>query len=266
MRTILHLSDLHIQGKKRPDEQVVRLFQKVMDRWSTGIKPLVIITGDIVDNGTEKEFKAARDLLAPLREKGFPLYLVPGNHDYGWHGSIAQSKKFKLFKKYLYAGQNISYPMTPPQLEDMALIGLNSMAAELDLRKGGLLANGELGKDQINFTIELIDQIKAQSPNKKIVLFLHHHPFIFPKKSWIEKVIEYAGHHLKDGNTFMKRINGKVDMLLFGHDHLHINFSKGSKDSLAEKYNIPVILSCGSIVVNNSLPGWVIENGKVSDF
>ncbi len=39
---------------------------------------LVLITGDLVDQGTEVEYRHLRDLLAPLRA---PLYLALGNHD-----------------------------------------------------------------------------------------------------------------------------------------------------------------------------------------
>jgi len=266
MRIILHLSDLHITGKPHTDIRVQQLFQKVLQRWSGKEKPLIVITGDIVDDGKEKQFQVAAELMRTLRDRGFLLYPIPGNHDYGWHGSIARSKKFELFKKYLLPGQHIAYPWTPEPIDHIALIGLNSMAAEADLRQGGLLADGELGANQIRLTQELIRQIRFNHPQRKIVIFLHHHPFIFPQKSWIGQAIEYAGHRLKDGVRFMKAIQGQVDYLLFGHDHLHLNFSAGTSADLSQKYRIPVILSCGSVVKDN-LPGWIIHaNGTVENF
>lgn len=39
---------------------------------------VVIATGDLVDSGSVAEYRALRDLLAPL---SMPVYLVPGNHD-----------------------------------------------------------------------------------------------------------------------------------------------------------------------------------------
>jgi 3',5'-cyclic-AMP phosphodiesterase len=39
---------------------------------------LVLLTGDVAEEGTAAEYAAARDLLAPLRA---PLRVIPGNHD-----------------------------------------------------------------------------------------------------------------------------------------------------------------------------------------
>jgi len=80
---IAHLSDPHL----RP---VGTLYQGVVDsnamftaavRQLNSMFPrpdLVILSGDLVDDGTQAEYAVARDLLAGIVQ---PLLLIPGNHD-----------------------------------------------------------------------------------------------------------------------------------------------------------------------------------------
>ena len=134
-------------------------------------------------------------------------------------------------------------------------IGLNSMKGELG-HLDKWLADGELGEKQLNSTRGILKDLKKRTKEEKdkekVILFLHHHPFIFLHHTKIsKKIYEKVGHYLKDGEEFMDKINGLVDILLFGHDHEHINFSD---TALSEKYNIPYILSCGkSTIVSSEL-------------
>ena len=80
---IAQLSDPHL----RPPGA---LYQGLVDsnamfgaalRHLTGLSPapdLVILSGDVVDEGTAAEYTVARDMLAGLRQ---PLLAIPGNHD-----------------------------------------------------------------------------------------------------------------------------------------------------------------------------------------
>ena len=80
---LCQISDLHI----KPDRKLA--YRKVdtatmLERCVARILALpqvpdvVIATGDLVDFGTEAEYRLLRGLLAPLT---MPLYLLPGNHD-----------------------------------------------------------------------------------------------------------------------------------------------------------------------------------------
>lgn len=80
---IAHLSDLHIrpqgilyQGLVDSNtmcEQAIAHLNSLMPR-----PDVVIITGDLVDEGLPQEYAMARTLLAGIEQ---PLLMIPGNHD-----------------------------------------------------------------------------------------------------------------------------------------------------------------------------------------
>ena len=247
---ILHISDLHI-GKEadvRRWKESEKLVREIKRAWGhDGDKPLVLITGDVVDDGTEVEFIEARRILRPLRGAGFHVVPLPGNHDYGWNGAHALEKKFKLFKKYLLGIEHrISYPDVPYSDNDVTLITLNSMLAETGFWDG-LLADGELGSRQLADLDEIITVLRDErKKTHRIVVALHHHPFLFPDDPPLKKIKERIGHRLKDGPHLMKLLSGRIDVLLFGHEHRHVDFSEPFDGHLfTEEFNIPCILSSG---------------------
>jgi len=260
---ILHISDLHIgkAGRRvdrwRQAEKLVRLIKR---HWGDDDdKPLVLITGDVVDDGREAQFIEARRILEPLRTAGFHVVPLPGNHDYGWNGAYALEKRFKLFKKYLMGIETrVTYPDVPYSDDRVALITLNSMRAETGFWDG-LLADGELGDDQLNELGELLTTLRAERPkNYRIVVALHHHPFLFPDDKLIKHSKEWLGHRLKDGADFMRLVGGRIDVLLFGHEHRAVDFSQPLAGRvLTEEYDIPCIL-CSGRSTDQGLPARLI--------
>ena len=247
---ILHISDLHIGKEKDVDRwrKAEKIVRETIREWGDDDdKPLVLITGDVVDDGAEVEFIEARRILRPLHRAGFQVAPLPGNHDYGWNGAHAEEKRFKLFKKYLLGIESrVTYPDVPYADDDVTLITLNSMHAETGFWDG-LLADGELGTRQLDELGELITILRDErKKSHKIVVALHHHPFRFPDDRPLRKIKERFGHRLKDGEDLMKLLAGRIDALLFGHEHRHVDFSKPFDGHLfTTEYDIPCILSSG---------------------
>ncbi len=273
---ILQISDLHIGNgwnfisEEKNTDKIVKL---VIKKWANDDdKPLVLITGDVTDSGTLKQLKIAKRIFDKLREKGFQLYFIPGNHDYGTKGNINDKKRFKNFKKHLIGIERISYPdvKTIEQKNyNLALIGLNSMKAETGTWDS-FLADGELGAGQLQEVEEILDDLEEKEVNesKKYVkiVCIHHHPFILPedKKDFFNVMFEKWTHYMKDGDELMQLISkDRVDALLFGHDHDHVNFgeTQGKETPLTEDYSIPVILSCGKSTAPTKglFPAWLLE-------
>jgi 3',5'-cyclic AMP phosphodiesterase CpdA len=260
---ILHISDLHIGKEENPIvewRQAERLVREIRRAWGDDAdKPLILITGDVVDDGREAEFIEARRILEPLRRAGFRLVALPGNHDYGWNGAFAEERRFKLFKRFLLGIDNrVTYPDVPYADDMVTLVTLNSMRAETGFWDG-LLADGELGSRQLSELAELVITLRAERPRShKIVVALHHHPFLFPDDPLFKRAKEWLGHRLKDGAELMRLLTGRVDALLFGHEHRHLDFSQPIEGRvLTREYRIPCIL-CAGKSTDPGLPGWLI--------
>ncbi len=241
---ILHLSDLHV-GQPGAADRLEKIVKKIMKKFGDR-KLIILATGDIVDDGQKKQFGQAGEILKPLTENPlFTFWPAPGNHDYGWNGNHAERKRLKYFKNAFYGFENVSYPYVKHDDFGNMFIGLNSMKAECDFWDG-LLADGELGSKQIHNLSGVLDKTDNMDPEKrknmKVIVHLHHHPFIYPDAKWIQKLYEKQCHWLKDGEALMHTLAGRVDMLFFGHEHRHMDFSK---TDIAKNYRIPYIFSGG---------------------
>jgi hypothetical protein len=96
VRKLVHISDLHIgkNGVKDNLNQAKKTITDIMNAYQkTKPKPVVIVTGDIVDFGFRDDDEArhnlsiqnlndAFNLLGELWFAGFPVIMLPGNHDY----------------------------------------------------------------------------------------------------------------------------------------------------------------------------------------
>ena len=90
-RRIVHLSDLHIglNDSPIPEAQarsvvnaIIKAYPPQGDSYASP-RPIVVITGDIVDYGDPPtHFSAARGILDQLKAGGFTVLVIPGNHDY----------------------------------------------------------------------------------------------------------------------------------------------------------------------------------------
>ncbi|MEE4543361.1 metallophosphoesterase [Streptomyces sp. V4-01] len=79
---VLQLSDIHFRGDgadvegRAPDDRL----RRVLDAWRRTERPvdLVVLTGDLADDGSHAACRRLADALAPLSA---PVVAVPGNHD-----------------------------------------------------------------------------------------------------------------------------------------------------------------------------------------
>jgi hypothetical protein len=111
----------------------------------------------------------------------------------------------KKVKKIFFDNVDTTYPKLDIDA-GIAFIGLDSMAATFNwLDRFG--ADGELGNKQLKRLSNMINSSRLE--NLKKVVYLHHHPF------------DARGpfHMLKDYLQFQRIIEGKIDCLLFGHNH-----------------------------------------------
>lgn len=168
------------------------------------------------------------------------MRVIPGNHDYGEDGNHADIKNFDIFKRYFahFHNGNMDYPNKDP-MNGHLFVGFNSMEEYSKVN----FARGKLGDEQIQNACDFIERQGDKKEGQKVIVCLHHHPFLFPDEGVLKRIGEKVGHCLEDSANFLEKIkNQGVDILLFGHDHRHLAFTNTEINTL---YKIPYIFSAG---------------------
>ncbi len=193
MVLIAHLSDLHFGAAS------VRAVEALLDSLTVKAPDLIVITGDLTQEGRKKEFEEAGAFLEKLPTKAF---VIPGNHDLPVRNLIARfMSPYARFEHY------INHDISPVYSDShIKLIGLNSARrAAVDIN----WSYGRLSKPQIESVAE---QLKV-APAQTIKAVALHHPFIRGPGKAGARTVGRASEAL---DAFAR--NG-LDMALSGHVH-----------------------------------------------
>lgn len=120
---ILHLSDLHFTESSTSQDIICHsLYNKIKEMFSAGAKPnIIIITGDIVFSGKQKEYEKAKEYIDSIAQiceiKEGNIFIVPGNHDVD-RGKIKPGhiKWWYNFPNEESLTENLSSPDSFPQI------------------------------------------------------------------------------------------------------------------------------------------------------
>jgi 3',5'-cyclic AMP phosphodiesterase CpdA len=231
---IIHLSDIHI-GKSNNKKRFDSIVNWIIDNKDGHGAKVIVLTGDIVDDGSLGQYREAQSQIERLKSSEFIVLSAPGNHDYGVNGIVENWDCIARFKKYISGDVDYPYQVT---VDDCAFIMLDSMMQEMnDYELWG--AQGELGKQQLSELDRILNDIEENHLSMKVVVALHHHPFYY---NYFLK--------LRDDDLFKKVImdedrgDSRINCLLFGHKHSEKRFS--GKSSKEKKYNIGLIYASGS--------------------
>jgi len=238
---IIHLSDLHI-GQSDNIEKCSQLTDWILENQETHQSKLVIISGDLVDDGQVWQFEQAREIIDRLRQGGFTVLAAPGNHDYGPDGFRESPTSQQDFCELISGIEE--YPAVFI-IEGQAIVILDSMAEEI--RKMEIWgAQGYLGKEQLQKLDQILDDLADNPAIENIVLTMHHHPFDY---------LFYHGlrDHADLKGVIARRLNAppRVNVLLFGHKHLENRFNDPGDDK-EELFGIDMIYASGQTVERNS--------------
>ena len=237
MEKIIHLSDLHV-GHEECGARFHALIDNITFLKQPANNYIILITGDIVENANHPEYiEEAVDDIEQLKERGYKVLVIPGNHDYGT-GTVGNKKFVDLFKEKYFKSREISYPKLDV-INEIAFIGLDSTAEELHWLDR-LFSEGELGERQLLQLEKMLNDPEVVS--RKKVVYLHHHPFDFR-----------LGMQLKDSNDLRKIIENKIDMLLFGHYHVD---SSSANKTYHFIWGIPRCYNAGSSTHKNGNVGF----------
>lgn len=186
MPFIVHLSDLHVGAINFKENLLLEAIKK-----SNDLSPdVVIVTGDITENGYYLEFEQAVEYLDLIES---PILVVPGNHDARHVGDEC----FEIFIKERYGSLKI-------RKNAIKVIGLDSSEPDLDY--------GKVGRSQQKW---MEDELKrANKKNMYKIIALHHHIIPVPKTGRERNVLTDAGDILKSV------IDGNAQLVLSGHKHV----------------------------------------------
>jgi 3',5'-cyclic AMP phosphodiesterase CpdA len=234
---IIHLSDLHI-GQSNNLENAVRLVDWILENEDLHQSKLVVISGDLVNDGEKEQFLDAKEQLDRLRKVDYKVLVAPGNHDSG-PGGFRESKRSKTYFRDLISGVKV-YPHIYSK-NGQAFVVLDSMEKEMaSLDLWG--AQGTLGRKQLQKLDMILDELAENPAIENVVLLLHHHPFDY---------LFYHGlrDHADLKGVISKRIDSppRVNALLFGHKHLDHRFNDPGENK-EELYGIDLIYASGQTV------------------
>ncbi|MCJ7716972.1 MAG: metallophosphoesterase [Anaerolineales bacterium] len=250
----IHVSDTHI-GKSNNHEKTSLIVDWILNNKDEHQSELVIISGDLVDDGEEWQFLQAREQIDRLLEDGYQVFVCPGNHDYGPTG-IRESFLSQSLFSYLISGVE-EYPHLEV-VDGQAFILLDSMAEEIrNIELWG--AQGKLGKEQLQKLDKMLDEVAENPEIENVFVVLHHHPFDF---LFYHGLRDHA--NLKGVISQRLRQPPRVNGLIFSHKHIEHRFNDPDENK-EDLFGINLIYASGSTVERNQDGKMVIPVINVMD-
>ncbi len=239
---IVHLSDLHLtrtDNVKRTEQNIFEplkgmnaAFREIVSSDPIQNADLTIVTGDITDRGSPKEWSVFWEIVrnANLADK---IIVIPGNHDVCCLGARLPSLKKKMYrdadlKKAVnglrLGNQPTKFPWVRVPDPRVVIFGLNSN----NMGNLSVITNamGELGYYQLKSLANLLYKHR-EIPVKIIVL--HHSPNI-PEEATAKKrgqksfnILQREGHQLSSEERhglMLLCVAHRVRLILHGHLHM----------------------------------------------
>ena len=178
---IVQLSDLHVGSQFLPE-----VFETVVKEVNEINPDVIVITGDLTNEGLMKEYEKCKSLLTKFNTK--KIISISGNHDY-------RNTGYLLFKKF--------FPFhTINELDDdVVLVTVGTARPDRN--------EGEVGYRQ-NLWLE---RTMKKYKNKVKIVAMHHHLIPIPDTGSDEITVVDAGDVLRTV------LDTRVDVVLCGHKH-----------------------------------------------
>jgi 3',5'-cyclic AMP phosphodiesterase CpdA len=157
MTCILHASDLHFGAE---DRAALTWFASEVRRLSP---TLVVITGDLTQRGTAREFAAAGDWLSDLQA---PVLTVPGNHDLPLLDPVA--RLLWPYRRY----SRLARRLRSPVLDDRVAIAPLKTTARAQLRLNW--AEGRVDPASLETAVTALER----RPSGSLGIVACHHPLL----------------------------------------------------------------------------------------
>lgn len=180
---LAHISDLHLSSA----HFVIGWGETVTEMINATSPDIVVVTGDLTDDGYEYEYEIAKRYLERIEAKN--MIVVPGNHD-------ARNEGYKLFDDM--------FGTRFPYYEDDSIIVLGIDSSEPDID------DGHIGREHYGY----IESKLMTGRGKLKILALHHHLIPIPGTGRERDIPVDAGDVLK------LCTESDVDLIFSGHKHM----------------------------------------------
>jgi DNA repair exonuclease SbcCD nuclease subunit len=214
-------SDLHIALPHTVPDHATRfhrtelsipIFEQVLEYFSQLDLDFLLIPGDLTQDGEPENHQWLSNRLADLP---YPVYVVPGNHDFlerdGCDRSIAAAEFPRLYAKFGYGERKqLYYSCTP--VPGVRLIGLNSIFFD---EQGQQLHAGRLDNEQLTWLTDTLEMATGD-----LVMVMVHHNVIehLPGQSRSSLGRRYMLENASDLIEILQRHG--VQLIFTGHLHV----------------------------------------------
>lgn len=182
MVRIVHASDFHFTGPHFQPE----LWERFKE-WIGRNRPhLLVVTGDVTDDGYPQEYQVAKEYLDSLEVE---YLVVPGNHD-------ARNVGYEVFEEYFGPRWKVW------RMDRVVILGGDSSEPDLD--------DGHIGRENY----PLMREIFQQHAGDFTIFALHHHLLPIPGTGRERNIPVDSGDVLKI------LTEDQVDLVLSGHKHV----------------------------------------------
>jgi 3',5'-cyclic AMP phosphodiesterase CpdA len=196
---IFHVSDLHLRRDSQHNKAAADHLAWISVEMGPG--DVLVVTGDITDDGRAEQYAHALELLMPFKGR---IVVVPGNHDMGAIGCVYSRECHRRFTQLRAAlGADRPYLFRVDGVAVGEVIVLDSC-----LRTGSIVdfAQGRIGRIALWRLRRKLDAMKKARAIS--VVALHHNPFY---TDWFCR--------LQDAKEFFGAVLGRADLVLMGHEH-----------------------------------------------
>ena len=235
------------------------VFDELMKKFKSEKPKILLITGDLTEDGGLKSHNYVAGELAKLEAEGVKVYVIPGNHDIG--SSMSEAGFAEMYEAFGYgedvkrgpASNSLSYVCEP--VPGLILIGIDSHS--------GSLASGTL--DWVCAQAE-----KAQKAGKQVIAMMHHP--LFPHINGANMFIDT--YTVADYETVRNRLaDAGIKVILTGHFHTTDNAKDWNADKSAEIYDLntgsPLSYPCDyrmlTLTLGGDEPGLIVKREKITE-
>lgn len=239
---IAHFSDTHIKPKGRLAynrvDTAAMLKAAVSHIQTLPQQPdLLLITGDLVDQGHPDEYAHLKEILAPLT---YPMLFVPGNHDD--RQAMQQAFTHLLVKPgagyWQFCHKEADWPIR--------IIGLDTVDPG---QSGGMLCAERLG---------WFEAALAQDQHTPTLVMMHHPPFVTGIGH-----MDDIGLTGKEAFVQLVRQHDHIELIICGHLHRNIRSQVGGRavmtaHSTAHTVQLDIARNA-SAMFNMEPPGYLLH-------